>query len=226
MIGGRGTLLQFCRNLLDTHASVELASIHPYVHYHRNASHANISAAGNGENGDNGMVVLVVALRRWMRVTTPRHCAPRTSLSFMNENLPLIDVVKYAQQCIASNPSPRPKQLYVGEFGYRQETTSRCSSSGTSLPWRRRLRRERAPPSLSPSSSSSSSLTAGGWKPVLPPLVTLWVYEFKPQADTLSVELHRDAGLISEVATANARAFGSSGVGWCISSNFQPTSPP
>ena len=45
------------------------------------------------------------------------------------------------------------------------------------------------------------------WKPVLPPLVTLWVYEFKPQAETLSVELHRDAGLISEVATANARAF-------------------
>ena len=106
----RDTLLQFCRNLLDTHASVELASIHPYVHYHRNASHANISAAGGAGGGASSLDV-----RHYSQALR----AP-TSLSFMNENLPLIDVVKYAQQCIASNPSPRPKQLYVGEFGYRQ----------------------------------------------------------------------------------------------------------
>ena len=204
----RDTLLQFCRNLLDTHASVELASIHPYVHYNRSASHANISAAGNGENGDNGDGGAVGGASSLDARHYSQALRAPTSLSFMNENLPLIDVVKYAQQCIASNPSPRPKQLYVGEFGYRQ-------GDNVTLQFVRDvLAMAAAPPSRtgsaelpSPSSSSSSSLTAGGWKPVLPPLVTLWVYEFKPQAETLSVELHRDAGLISEVATANARAF-------------------
>ena len=249
----KDSLLQFCRNLLETHAHVELASIHPCTSYDRNIMthdhssrclylnflarfvgldtdlHSSI-AKHRSDHLKQSNTSFVGKLSR-ERQARPRSRARRhrrltetdklnitaPQVSFRDRSLPLIELVKYAQKCIASNPAPLPKQLYIGEFGHRQGDPATLefvrevlalaapATGSTGIEKLQETRVERCgPQSSSGCSSSTGSARLPSAEALVPPLCTIWVLEFKPQSETLSIEFGRDSSLLAEIAEANA----------------------
>jgi len=136
----------------------------------------------------------------------------------------LADLVAAAQTCVAQSTAlgrPYPKQLYLGEFGFRQHDNVTLDFVRDLL----RLTTRNAPqPLASTRSTRSSSTAAAVLAPVAtvasdsvqsstsatptqeaapPPLATIWVWEFEPQHNTLSLEAGRDDWLIEELVEAN-----------------------
>jgi hypothetical protein len=125
----------------------------------------------------------------------------------------LIELVHSAQKCIENANRKYPKQLYIGEFGYRQGSKvslnfvrDLLSMVSPEQQLKSEVRIENPFASLSPSrATSSSSFHANNGKKHLPllPLLSIWVWEFEPQSSTLSVEASRDSWLVKELAQAN-----------------------
>lgn len=97
--GATDTPQQFCDNLLETHADVELASIHPYVK-------RKLGRSGNATGNEN-----------WRD--------DEAAFSFVGHKpIRMIDLVRKGHSCIAhiqqEGAVSNPKQLFLGEFGFRQ----------------------------------------------------------------------------------------------------------
>jgi hypothetical protein len=104
----------------------------------------------------------------------------------------LFDLVKLALKCIQQANKEFPRQLYIGEFGYKQK-------SEASLNFVRQVLNM---------VNEEDSEAVGRFRP----LITIWVWEFHPQHDSLSIENIRDDWLVSEIANANKVASGAAGV--------------
>jgi len=127
----------------------------------------------------------------------------------------LFELVTRAQACVAANPRQMPRQLFVGEFGFRQgdAVTLRFVRDVLALAKGAAANASAvALPAASPLSLASLGEEGGlaaadhdhfGPQPPPPPLLTLWVWEFAPQSATLSLEAGRDDWLVKELADAN-----------------------
>mmetsp|Transcript_77337 Transcript_77337/g.154965 ORF Transcript_77337/g.154965 Transcript_77337/m.154965 type:complete len:574 (+) Transcript_77337:120-1841(+) len=162
--GSLDTFGQFCENLLETHAEVELASIHPYVKLKL------------GKNGT------YMGTDSWKDDEAP--------FSFGDgKPMRMIDFVRRAQLCIENSGRTYPKQLFLGEFGFRQGDNVTLQFVRDAL-------------------SLTSSHGVDNSTRTLPALATIWIWEFPAQSGLgkLSLEAGRDEWLLQEIATANKLA--------------------
>jgi hypothetical protein len=141
----------------------------------------------------------------------------------------LADLVAAAQTCVTQSVAqgrPYPQQLYLGEFGFRQHDNVTLNfvrdllRLTTRITQQKRMRPTSTSTTISPAealdilpasavtpttidSGQSLSTPTTLVKEAPPPLATIWVWEFEPQQDTLSLEAGRDDWLIDELAVAN-----------------------